>query len=355
MASSEEPERATTYAMLFEKTPDTKLEEGYLFVDLLEKGERASGVMLVRSVTEGKLHARKYIAPEIRYEWQDADVVNNFGINHEEVVITRDLTDTGFSVRLHSAFYSDVHGYRTIVTDFCNGGDALSWFSHYATPENREFMAWLVILECTRALAHLHSEKATEEGAIYHGDVHAGNIFLQFEASNPIPRILLGDYGCSFWKRVTPGDLDSTYHELKQFDEFKFLGDIADAVAEQPASQPVAKSLHDVLSFWPERLKDIGSAQNFLENIEAEATTRMAHLRSQPGFHIPRPQVRDTPWTFIKPEITDERLDDLKELPQGAPGYPRWRWVKLDWTNGTFEMSEILPEEATSIWDEQNR
>jgi serine/threonine protein kinase len=365
MASSEEPERATTYAMLFEKTPDLKLEEGYLFVDLLQKGERASGVMLVRSVTTGKLFARKYISPEIRYASQDADVTRNVGIYYDEVEITRELTDTGFSVRFDSTFNSDVAGYCTMVTEFCNGGDALRWFSRYATPENREFMAWLVILECTRTLAHLHSEQATTKGAIYHGDVHAGNIFLQFETSNPIPRILMGDYGCSDYKRVTPGELDLEYlqfHELKQSQEFIFLGDIQYALLEKPVSQDVLsyypeipKSLQDFLSFYPERLKDIGSAQKFLENVEAEATSRMAFLRSLPGFQIPRPYVRDTPWTFMKPEIIEERLQDLKDIPQGAPGYPRWRWVKLDWTDGTFEISEILPEEATSVWDELNR
>ena len=327
------------YAMLFEETPNSKLEEGYLFVDQLDDGGCSSGVMLVRSVSTGKLYARKYIAP----------VNDELFILETEVEITQDLTDSGISPRLHSAFMNGGGDYRACVTEFCNGGDAENWFFRYGTPENREFMAWLVLVETTRALTYLHSEQATRNGAIFHGDLYTRNIFLHFEAGDPIPRIIIGDYGISHYQNKTLG---KRVYNSQRAAEFSYIGDVRYALAARRVNPPVAKSLEKVLSLseYPKCMK-IRSAQELLEEIEEEGTARMGYLKSQPGFHIPRPRVREYPWSFEKPDITVSSHKDLEELPQSAPGEPRWRWVKIDWSDKTFRTFEILPD--LNIWDSE--
>ena len=320
------------YAMLFEETPNSKLEEGYLFVDVLLMGDCDCGVMLVRSVSTGKLYARKYNAPGSE----------KFGLEKNEVEITQDLTNSGISPGFHSAFRNNNGDYNTLVTEFCNGGDAASWFRRHAIPENREFMAWLVLIETTRALTHLHSDKATRKGAIFHGDIYCRNIFLHFEAGDPIPRIIVGDYGESKYQN------EAGRYDLAQAHEFSYIGDVKWGVLSgKRVNPPVAESLQKVLSLKPYE-EEVDSAQELLEDIETEGTARMAYLRSQAGFHIPRPHVREYPWSFEKPEITVTCHKHLMELPQSAPGEPRWRWVKIDWSDKTFRTFEILPEEATS-------
>jgi serine/threonine protein kinase len=318
-----------SYAILFEKTPTSTLAEGYLFVDMLRKGGCSSGVMLVRSVESGKLYIRKYIAPQDEKE---------FNLWESEVCFTRDLTNSGFSVRFHSACSNDDGEYRTLVTEFCDGGSCQEWFGRHANPENREFMAWLLIVEATRALAYLHSDNATDQGGLWHGDVHLGNIFLHF-GDQLIPRILFGDFGLSLYRH------EADKAKLQGQDlpcDLGYIGEMKIALYNNPVQPPVAESMRRILSLFP-TMPGIDSAQQLLDRIEADAGARMAYLQSLPDFNIPKPEVSDAPLLFYAPKTTRTHSRELKRLPQNEPGEPGWQWVKMDLSDEAYRSFETIP------------
>lgn len=238
MSSSNISGQHASYAILFDKTLISTPAEGYLFVDMLRKGGCSSGVMLVRSVESGKLYVRKYIAPQDEKE---------FNLWESEVCFTCDLTDSAFSVRFHSACSNDDGEYRTLVTEFCDGGSCQDWFGRHATPENREFMAWLLIVEATRALAYLHSDNATDQGGLWQGDVHLGNIFLHF-GDQIIPRILFGDFGLSLHRH----EVDKAEFQGQDLAcDLGYIGEMKLTLYNNPVEPPVAESMRQILSLFP--------------------------------------------------------------------------------------------------------
>lgn len=329
MSSSNIFGQRASYAILFDKTLTSSPAEGYLFVDMLRKGGCSSGVMLVRSIESGKLCVRKYIAP------QDE---RDFILWESEVRFTRDLTDSGFSARFHSACSNDDGEYRTLVTEFCDGGSCGDWFDLHATPANREFMAWLLIVEATRALAYFHSDNATDHGSLWHGDVHLENIFLHF-GDQLIPRIVFGDFGHSLHRH----EVDKAEYEGQDLAlDLSFIGEMKLVLRNDDVEPLISESMHQILSLFP-TMPGIDSAQQLLDRIEADAAARMAFLQSLPDFHIPKPEVNDIPLLFHTPTIRGTHRRELKRLPQNEAGEPGWQWVQMDLSDENYRSFETIP------------
>jgi serine/threonine protein kinase len=310
------------WAILFDMSPTSHWLEGYLFVGILGRGGNSTGVMLVRHMETGKLYARKYI---------NSSDEQNPNMWASEFEFGYDLTYSGFTANVHSRWpTTDGAQYRTIVTEYCDGGSAQDWFDKHATPRSREYMAWLVIVEATRGMAYLHSDQATSQGAIWHGDAHLANIFLHF-GGQAIPKLVWADFGLSVPQSDAQRAIDDGFCMA---DELGYIDWLKHHINRE-ANPSVADELRQIIASYPELL-GITSAQELLYMVEAVANERMEYLRSLPGFSIPRPAVSDVPYLFASPQITGEHAGVLNKIPRNEEGEPTWRWVKMDLTDKTY-------------------
>lgn len=92
----------------------------------------------------------------------------------------------------------------SIVSQFCNGGNLTSFiecFEEKGIPV-LEGMIWHVLVSLARVVAWLHfgwdeEEEELPEGwkPVVHTDIVPGNIFLDFEDAEIVPKVMLGDFG----------------------------------------------------------------------------------------------------------------------------------------------------------------
>lgn len=177
-------------------------------------------------------------------------------------------------------------------------------------------MAWLLLMECTRAMAYFHSDSATEQGAFWHGDVHAGNIFLHFEDQKN-PKVLFGDFGSSEYqycaKAVDNGE--------GLIGDVGYIWEMDYRCCKLGTNPPIPESMRQFLNL-DLHLQGVNSGQQFLESIEGLAAERMAFLQTLPGFSIPKPQAYDVPRLWRSPVITGKHSEILNQLPQQPDGEP---------------------------------
>jgi serine/threonine protein kinase len=248
--------------------------DGYRLVRRLGLGCTAQ-VMAVKNQKDGKIYARKRLLYPASTPFKD-NVPN-------EVWITRKLGPHQLIPFIADVFESPP-GQWSIIFQFCNGGDLdqlIVSHSKLAKPIPEASM-WHIYSNVASAVAFLHhgwregQPLPSDWDTIFHGDLHVGNVYLDYPPGSDIPNVMLGDFGYS------------TYRKGYDFNEPLFVN----------------RERHhwsfDILQFGT-ILRDLMVAANQSEG---------------PENHI-----------FVNDEGFDEYLPWQEYVPQGAYSKDLWAWI----------------------------
>ena len=205
----------TLYALLFQDAPGP----GYVLVRQLTGGNNGF-VFLVRSLLDGELYVRKQLTTSANETVAEVSVLQHIPITCS---IPR-LISSHRCRRYNDENWptADIH---SLYFQFCNGGN-LAMFLENFWQESRpipELFIWHFIARMVEILAALQlgwtkgtafpiDQSIQPRPAVYHADLHSGNIFLNWSSSNGIlPEIFLGDFGNA---SVLPSDSVETAGNL---------------------------------------------------------------------------------------------------------------------------------------------
>ena len=177
-------------------------------------------VYLVKSLLDGNFYVRKQVRTSLNREPAEVSVLPHIPATSS----TPRLISSRSCMRFNE-FGRPVAKLHTHYFQFCNGGSLAmlmdkSWYEQRPIPE---LFIWHFLARMVENLAgtHLGWEKGTplpteqdlqQRSAVYHGDLHAGNVFLDWPSDNAIlPEIYLGDFGNA---RVCPADNPDTAGDL---------------------------------------------------------------------------------------------------------------------------------------------
>ena len=163
---------------------------GYLLVKVLQtrcdNSEIESNVVLVKSLDDNKLYARKTV------ELTDCSATGipneiEFNLSFDLIPRVKDIT------KYVDSPWGDY--YWTICTEFCNGGDLRGLLNIYCgdkTSAMPELLIWKFVADFCKILNFLNENK------VEHKDIWPQNIFLRYSEENLddcLPDFVLGDFG----------------------------------------------------------------------------------------------------------------------------------------------------------------
>ena len=290
--------RGYRYAILFPEN------EGCLFVKQLPAGAFAAP-QLVHSTRTGKTCVRKLT-------W---NMNNDRDGLPFEVTIGRSLANSGFIPKIlqHDMVDED---HSVIVFEYCDGGDLDNYVKNQIRKEeDAEVLIWQVIACVTRITTYLQTGwvegdiEATKGGIkqdygeptvlksgwkpIFHGDLHPGNIFLDFGRSGTesptdqplLPRVLLGDFGYACYDTPDALDLANLLEELYKL--------VAYGAVYKCSAKGREELMRTLSPFFVDRV-----VPRVADAFQALVPIAEEKLRSYRTANLPRPEVPGRPTLF---------------------------------------------------------
>ncbi|KAK6439693.1 hypothetical protein LTR95_004090 [Oleoguttula sp. CCFEE 5521] len=183
----------------------------YTLVKALQSGAEAS-TTLTASATTGRIFVVKKFTAYYDEWTEDGKVQAHGPLPNEAAVLLEKITPHESILNVLGAdfvcIYKGMH--CNLYTEFADAGDLSAQISH--THKQRGIAPEVFILHLfvslADALAYVHAgiiwdagdkrhRKISEHKGYLHGDVKPGNTFLQWTKDQPLPRIVLGDFGMS--------------------------------------------------------------------------------------------------------------------------------------------------------------
>ncbi|OQO04620.1 hypothetical protein B0A48_09542 [Cryoendolithus antarcticus] len=181
----------------------------YTLVKALQSGTEAS-TSLTASATTGRIFVVKKFSAYYDEWTEDGKVQARGPLPNEAAVLLEKITPHKSILNALGAdfvcIYKGMH--CNLYTDFCDAGDLAAQISH--THKQRGIAPEVFILHLfvslADAIAYIHTgiiwdagnkrhRQISDHKGYLHGDVKPGNTFLQWTKDQPLPRVVLGDFG----------------------------------------------------------------------------------------------------------------------------------------------------------------
>ncbi|KAK6439714.1 hypothetical protein LTR95_004068 [Oleoguttula sp. CCFEE 5521] len=183
----------------------------YTLVKALQSGAEAS-TSLIASATTGRIFVVKKFSAYYDEWTEDGKVQAHGPLPNEAAVLLEKITPHESILNVLGADFVCIHKgmHCNLYTEFADAGDLSAQISH--THKQRGVAPEVFILHLfvslADALAYVHTgiiwdagdkrhRQMSEHKGYLHGDVKPGNTFLQWTKDQPLPRIVLGDFGMS--------------------------------------------------------------------------------------------------------------------------------------------------------------
>ena len=189
----------TLYALIFHDAPGP----GYVLMSQLTGGNNGF-VFLVRSLLDGELYVRKQLTTSANKTVAEVTV-----LHHIPITCSMPRLISSHRCRRYNDENMPTADIHSLFFQFCNGGN-LAMFLENFWQESRpipEVFIWHFVAKMVEILAGLQlgwtkrtafpiDQSLQPRAAVYHADLHGGNIFLNWPSSHGIlPEIFLGDFG----------------------------------------------------------------------------------------------------------------------------------------------------------------
>lgn len=200
-----EPIRERGVQSASEKRGLVKVKESYEKIRKIGQGGQGS-VWIVKRKSDKKILVRK----------EQKDFLMHGDIPCEMHLFEHVLTKHPSIIKFHHANYTQDTGSLVLYFEHCQGGDLSKFIPREGARGVSEAFMWHVFIQLADALAFLHygwnrfakdHKPPRQWKRIVHADIKPENVFLRrkLTADNPVPDIVLGDFGLATLDEVSYG------------------------------------------------------------------------------------------------------------------------------------------------------